>query len=142
MLVEETNFTTTSSARVQTRIHPGTRARLSFAGANRRANQVIKYNQHQIEFDSEAHGWALCGPRQLFRKISRLEGVAKNLTPDDPRHALLAQIKYYSRLDRKAYKRWPAGAPTSRQGTRVFLETEEARYGPRLAVALDCQRNR
>ena len=98
MLVKETNFTTTRSARVQRRMHPRTRARLSFAVANRRANQVIKYNQHQIQFDSEAHGWALCGPRQLSRKISRLEGVAKNLTPDDPRHVLLAQIKYYRDL--------------------------------------------
>jgi hypothetical protein len=59
---------------------------------------VIKYNQHQIEFDCEAQGWALCGPRHLSRKISRLEGVANNLTPDDPRHALLAQIKYYRDL--------------------------------------------
>ena len=67
-------------------------------GGQSKSEPVIKYNQHQIEFDCEAHGWAFATHDTLSRKIRRLEGFAKKLTPDDPRHALLAQIKYYSVL--------------------------------------------
>jgi hypothetical protein len=68
------------------------------AVANRRSEPGDQIQSTPNRIDCDAHSWAFCGPRHLSRKIGRLEGAAKNLTPDDPRHALLAQIKYYRDL--------------------------------------------
>jgi|HubBroStandDraft_6_1064221.scaffolds.fasta_scaffold641981_2 hypothetical protein len=84
-----------------------------------------KRTQAQVEFDLAKHGWAFCNADALRRKILRLEELAKQLQPDDARHAMLAHIREQYLHGWANTITGRRGGPPVRRDTNVDEEAED-----------------